>query len=499
MKTIHILATLLTMIAALQAQAAKPNVVVIMADDIGLGDLSHYANLAGVEPVVETPNLDRLIGEGMSFTDAHSPASLCAPSRFSMMTGNYSYRNSRPWGVWGAEGSALIDPDFTTVARIAKAGGYHTAFFGKWGLGGSWLSKKQVDYTAEEAGPLSFGFDYAMALPQGIQSHPYAFYENREWVKFKPDSVLANVTHEHAGYEAPKPLGKGKKKSAKHRDYGGIGDSNWDPVLTGPMLVAKAVSYIDRQSAEEPFYMYYCSQAVHLPHTPPAELDGVKIAGSTAGVHGDMILELDVQVGMIVKALKAKGLYENTLLIFTSDNGGLSMTRGFNSSLELEGKKGSISEGGHRVPFVAVWPGKIQAGVVSAESIVGHDTVATIAALAEQPIDRSIVMDSTNLLPVFLGESEAPAHQYLMHQSKGGSAGPFYALREGAWKLVIKAENEKSLENLQPYALYHLEDNLSEDSDQNLLKNPEYRERTERMLKTYQDLRVSGAPTAVDR
>jgi len=173
-----------------QAREPLPNIVVVMADDIGLGDLSFYhRQRTGKEPIVQTPNLDRLIEEGMRFSDAHSPASLCAPTRFSMMTGNFSYRNARPWGVWTPEADALIEPEFTTVARIAKAGGYNTAFFGKWGLGGVWKGIPS-DYSKMDAGALHYGFDYAVELPQGIQNKPYAFYENGKWMKLKPDSCV---------------------------------------------------------------------------------------------------------------------------------------------------------------------------------------------------------------------------------------------------------------------------------------------------------------------
>ena len=423
------------------ADAAAPNVVVIMADDIGLGDLSHYhRQRSGTEPVVETPHIDALIAAGLSFTDAHSPASLCAPTRFSMLTGNYSYRNDNPWGVWSPWADAQIDPQWTTVARIAKAGGYRTSFFGKWGLGGMW-AKRKADFARIEAGALSFGFDHAFELPQGIQNPPYAAYENRAWMKLADDSELITLPVEQTGYD-PKEL----KKTARERR--GKGDSNWDPSEIGPLLAERAVTHIAKLTAETteaPFYLYYCSQAVHVPHAPSKQLNGEPIAGTTPGKHGDMIRELDAQVGAIVAALKAGGVYENTLLIFTSDNGGLVIDRalidaGHVSSNGLRGKKGAIHEGGHRVPFVAVWPGHIAPGSTSHEPIVGHDTVATIAALAGQAIDREVVKDSANLLPIFRGESTGTRHSVLMHRSESG---PSWALREGAWKLILEADYGK--------------------------------------------------------
>ncbi|GAL81945.1 choline-sulfatase [Algibacter lectus] len=187
-------------------------------------------------------------------------------------------------------------------------------------------------------------------------------------MKLKEDSVLKELDAVQTGYSTSK----------KHLTRGGgIGDSNWDPKQAGPILVGKAVDYIkDQAESNKPFYMYYCSQAVHIPHEPPAEFNGKKIKGITPGKHGDMIYELDLQVGLLVKALKDAGLYENTLLVFTSDNGGLSFDKDMNkaghvTSNGLNGSKGSIYEGGHRVPFFAIWPGRIKSNIVSTMPIMG--------------------------------------------------------------------------------------------------------------------------------
>ncbi|QBG46772.1 sulfatase [Verrucomicrobia bacterium S94] len=474
----------------------KPNVVLVMADDIGLGDISFYQRSKGRKvPTVETPNIDRLIAEGMHFTDAHSPASLCAPTRFSMLTGNYSYRNHKPFGVWKPEEKSGIDKGgFTTIARLAKAGGYQTAFFGKWGLGSSWL-RYPIDWKKLSGGALHFGFDYALELPEGIQNIPFAFYENQVWMKLADDSVITEIDADQTHYSTSK----------KHLDRGGIADSNWDPTLAGPMLAEKAVAYISTHAAA-PFFIYYCSQAVHIPHAPPEELDGVGIRGTTPGKHGDMIKELDVQVGMLVRALKEAGVYNNTLFVFTSDNGGLSWDKdmkkaGHNTSNGLSGSKGSIMEGGHRVPFIAVWPGKIKAGSVCDEPIVSHDMVATVATLAGRPVDRNLIKDSLNLIPVFQGRKPAERHTVLMHQQSGG---PCWAIREGDWKLILKAaENvpdfkfkpEKLLEPgvMQPFGLYNLKHDLAEKN--NLIRNPEYKSKIQSMAQRCFELRKTGAPT----
>ncbi len=478
----------------LNAQNTKPNIVVIMADDIGLGDIGYYNRIrTGKEPLAPTPNIDKLAVEGMRFTDAHSPASLCAPTRYSMITGNYSYRNKHPFGVWTPNADALIDSNnFTSSARIAKKGGYTTAFFGKWGLGGSWLPKQKINYKEENAGALSYGFDYALELPEGIQNKPYAFYENRKWMKLKPDSKMIDLDANQTGYATSKKL----------NNRGGIGDSNWDPTQAGPILASKAVDYINKQGASKsntPFFLYYCSQAVHVPHTAPAEFNGKKVAGTTPGKHGDMIYELDIQVGLIVKALKDQGLYKNTLFIFTSDNGGLAIDKamtkaGHVTSNGLRESKGSIYEGGHRIPFFAVWPGEIKPNTESNEPIVGHDVVATIAALANQELDKSQVLDSANLLPIFLEEAKdsKPLHKYLIHQSKRG---PSYAIREGKWKLIIQGKKPKKMNNLKPIALFNLDTNLFENEAKNLIDNAKYKERIKTMYDKYLELRKTKVTT----
>ncbi|WP_075589674.1 sulfatase family protein [Labilibacter marinus] len=475
---------------------SKPNIVVVMADDIGLGDIGYYhQQRTGKQPVVPTPNLDKLIEQGMRFSDAHSPSSLCAPTRFSMMTGNYIHRNTpTPWGVWQPAIDAGIEPKFTTIARIAKEGGYTTAFLGKWGLGGEWdgWPKEHEDYQTMEKGAQYYGFDYSLELPQGVQNKPYVFYENGKWMKIKDNSKLVHIPFEQTKYES--------KEKNKNRD--GIGDSNWDPMLAGPILTNKAVDYINQQGQAKdakPFYLYYCSQAVHVPHTPAKELDGIKLAGTTLGSHGDMIKELDTQVGMMIKALKKNGLFKNTLFVFTSDNGGLNYNvalrkAGHNSSNHLSGKKGAIAEGGHRIPFIAVWPGKIKANTQSDVPIVAHDMVATLAALSQVKLDKSKVHDSANLLSVFTKQSTKPLHKYLMHASQAAN-GPFYALREGDWKLILKTTGREKWETIEPIALYNLKDNVQEDKSKNLLSHPEYAKRVEQMKANYLELRKTYAST----
>lgn len=473
----------------------KPNIIVLMSDDIGVGDIGYYHHeRTGQTPVVATPNIDKLIQSGIHFTDAHSPASLCAPTRFSMMTGNFIYRNKGyEWGVWKPEIDAGIAPKFTTIAKIAKEGGYSTAFMGKWGLGGLWKEiykdNSKYEQTDCKNGGEEFGFDYSLILPQGIQNAPFAFYENGKWLKLNPNSKFQEIPFKQTKYDDDNDKGKE-----------GIGDSYWNPQNAGPILANKAVEYISEQSkSDKPFFLYYCSQAVHVPHTPATKMNGTKIAGTTPGKHGDMIKELDAQIGLMVKALKKTGQYENTLFVFTSDNGGLNhdktMTQaGHDSSNGFTGKKGSIYEGGHRVPFIAVWPGKIKPGTESNVTVVGMDMVATLAAVANVSITDKKIYDSANLLPVFTGQSDKQVHQYLLHQSQS-AGGPYYALREGDWKLVMKSKKREDFDHLEVMALYNLAKNVSEENGENFAKKPEYAQKVEAMKAKFIELRRADTPT----
>lgn len=480
------LAVVLGMSVSFSEADSRPNIVVVVADDVGPGDIGFYhRERTGEKELIPTPNIDRLIREGMRFDDAHSAAPLCAPSRFGMLTGSYSYRNYKPYGVWAAWEKTGIQPGFTTSARIVKQAGYATAFFGKSGMGGgfkvvdpdaevSWNERyKKYDLAVRTHGPNQWGFDYAFELPSGIQNHPFAFYENGNWMPLKADSEWRMIGPKQNAYDI----------SRKHNDLTQIGDSNWDPTQAGPMLAKKAQAYIKRQTGRspgQPFFMYYCTQAVHIPHTPPKELNGVNIAGTTPGPHGDMVKELDVQVGLLIKSLKDAGVYENTLFIFTSDNGGLAADPvaeelGHDPTNGWNGLKGTVREGGHRIPFIASWPGVIEAGTQSEETISALDIVATIAAVSGQEILRGKVMDSINLLPLFKQEEGATGHAVLVHYSKSGNA----ALRQGEWKLHVYGKN---LKNLKSKRLYNLNTNPEEDESKNLLGNPEYTERADRML-----------------
>lgn len=477
----------------------KPNVIVVLADDIGVGDISHYRKMHSDNIIFETPNIDKLAGNGIVFTQAHSPAALCAPSRYAIMTGNSCYRSPFPWGVWGSYQQSPIKDTDLTLGRLMQKAGFQTAFFGKWHLGGDYSRKDDptkiyrgprnkpeldVDIRKIIDGPNQKGFDYSFTFPAGIQAVPYAAYENGTWMPFEDDSEIGFISQENMS-----------KIGVKLDKLEGLGDLNWDPHKMGPLLVNKAVDYINEHANQsEPFFMYYCSQAVHLPHTPPAELNGVKIAGTTPSKHMDMIKELDVQMGMLVDALNKNGVYENTLFIFTSDNGGLHVDESTMASVHrpndiYRGQKNSEFEGGHRVPFIATWPNIIGAGRSTNEPVLGLDIIATLANITGAEIEQGQAMDSYNLMPILQNDRDAEGHSFLMLQSGTGRE---LILIEDGWKLIIQIDKkDKTDKTRQPDALFNLNDNPREEEENNLIKDPAYQSKIKEMFARYNEIRDS--------
>lgn len=480
-----------------------PNVIVVLADDIGVGDISHYRRMHSENIILETPNIDKLAKKGVVFTNAHSPAALCAPSRYAIMTGNSCYRSPKPWGVWGAYEESPIKDDQLTLGKLMKQSGYATAFLGKWHLGGDYARKSDqktiyrgprykpeldVDITKIVGnGPKQQGFDYSLTFPAGIQDVPYAVYENEKWMPLKKDSKIDYISQENMS-----------KIGVKLDKSEGLGDSNWTPNEMGPLLATKGVDFIKNYAnKEKPFFMYYCSQAVHLPHNPPKKINGIKIAGTTPSKHMDMIKELDVQMGMLTDELKAQGIYENTIFIFTSDNGGLlrrnTLKSGHQPSDIYRGGKNSAFEGGHRVPFIAVWPKQIKSNRTSKEPVLGLDIMATLASITGQEIAKGQAMDSYNLLPILKNEKKADSHSFLMLQSGTGKE---LILIEDGWKLIIQVDKKDKTDQLRkPTALYNLNDDPTEKQANNLINSKHQQKRIKAMYTKYNTIRKNKKVT----
>jgi arylsulfatase A-like enzyme len=388
-----------------------PNVLFILADDIGYGDLGCYGGK------LPTPNLNKLAATGIHFTDAHSPAALCAPSRFSLLTGSYPYRSHKAGGAWNTNTPSIFSDPFghtnagrkITIGEVLQNAGYRTAFFGKSHLGGDVydsagnILRKQkeivhMDYSKGVHNSINeYGFDYSYSLPSGIQHEPFAFFENGNFSPFdstKPANDKSTRFWVNGRYE----MENGSSEIVEHgQKQPGRGDVDYNSSQTGIMMIGKAIRFVDDhleknklEGKDRPFLVYYASQAIHVPHTPPNDFDGddstidERIKGTTGGATGDFVYELDYQVGKLVQKLENEGLLENTIIFFTSDNGALWPricdfgNPEHDNNGPFRGYKAEVYEGGHRVPFIVNWPGKIAPGVVSDEPVLAQDWVATM-------------------------------------------------------------------------------------------------------------------------
>ena len=498
----------------------QPNVVFILADDVGFGDLGAYG---GKMP---TPNIDQLAAEGMRFTDAHSPAALCAPSRFSFMTGSYPYRNGRAGGSWDVNFSSGFSHNgehtdagkHLTVGDIMQKAGYKTAFFGKMHFGGSVFDENgNVIRDKNKLNTMDFskgvkdtinahGFDYSFGLQSGIQHEPYAYFENGKYVPADPSKPADNrSTHLVTdGFYRVSDNGLSEIVEAPPKNPARA-DVDYDSSQVGIRLTKEALSFIDRHQSDnrkagkqQPFMLYFASQAIHVPHTAPFDFDGdpstidEQVKDKTGAITSDVLYELDLQVGKIIAKLEEHGIADNTLIIFTSDNGALWPyvthygDRTHDNNGPLRDYKASVYEGGHRIPFIAKWGdgtpagSKIKPGSQSDQLIVGHDWVATMYELTGQNMAEDQALDSTSLMPVLTGkqpESE-PLHEFILYQAGFSQVG---AIREGSLVLVVD-EHDKATE------LYDLSNDLAQ--EHNLIDQPAYKDTVARLREkflTYND------------
>jgi len=496
---------LLALATTTSMAANRPNIVLIMADDLGLGDVSHHVRTQmGKEPLFETPALDALAEQSLWFTDGHSATALCSPTRYCVMSGNNNYRSYAPWGVWGTFRPTAFKPGEVTLGTVVRDANYATGFIGKWHLGGDFLDPNgnpyrgtdrhdisgHVDMTKLVAfGPKDFGFDYDFTLPCGIQGPIYMAYENQEWYPLGKESKVIYFNEQTAKF--PKDVS----------DKGpGMGDSEWNASEMGKIISAKAVAFINEKApkitnGDKPFFLYYCSPNPHKPHTPPVEFDGKKILNSTPSRHLDMVVDFDCQVARIVKALKDNNVYDNTLLVIMSDNGGLlidqdTVKSGHKSSGFFAGAKNSPFEGGHRTPFFAVWPGVIKPGVTH-QPAINTDFVSTFAALVGTEIPEGQAVDSNNILPLFTGEGAYKERTYMLQFAGSGKE---VLIRQGEWKLIMQSDNK--LSKFEPKGLYNLAENPYEKWDGNFVKDPAHQDRVKAMRTEYLRILQSGERTA---
>jgi arylsulfatase A len=401
------------------AQAAEkpqvPNIVLVLADDLGYGD-PHCYNKDSKAP---TPNLDRLATQSMRFTDAHTPCAVCTPTRYGLLTGRYCWRTSLKRGVHNGYSPLLIEPKRVTLASLLKQHGYVTAGIGKWHLGLGDAAK--TDFSKPlRPGPCSVGFDWYFGIPASLDMPPYVFIEN-EGVTEAPSETIADSAMRRKG-------GGGFWR-------GGAIAPHFKHVDVLPTLTEKAIDFVRKQSADKPFFLYLALTAPHTPWMPTAEFRGK----SKAGYYGDFVAQVDASVGRVLQALDDAKLSDNTLLIFTSDNGAHWLPQdiekwGHRANGDLRGQKADIWEGGHRVPFMARWPGHIAAGSTSKELICLTDVLATVAAVIGAKLPDDAGEDSYNILPTMRGDKlDKPIREAIVHSSGDGTL----AIRQGPWKLAL--------------------------------------------------------------
>ena len=406
--------------------ADKPNVVVILADDLGYGDLSHAGGKAA------TPHCDRLAKQGLRFTDSHTTSSVCTPTRYGIVTGRYNWRSTlKSGGLWGLS-EPLIAADRLTTPKFLQKNGYHTGVVGKWHLGLGWQmlpngEKRQavtgptkgdgwqIDYGKKvTGGPLAIGFDESFIIPASLDMFPYVYLKND-----KP-TAWATVTK---AFHRPGPCAENFEAINCLRDF-----------------AREAGTFIDARAKErnKPFFLYLPLTSPHTPIVPAKRWQGK----SDIGKYGDFLMETDWVVGQVLEALDRNKLAKDTIVIFTADNGCSPAAKipnlikqGHKPNGDWRGHKADIFEGGHRTPFLVRWPDKVEAGSTSDQTICTTDLFATIAAVLgkSDSIPANAAEDSFSFLPALLGQAQAKQRPFTIHHSINGS----FAIRRGKWKLAL--------------------------------------------------------------
>lgn len=416
------------------AQGTRPNVVIVLTDDMGWGDLGCYGATA-----IPTPNMDRVAREGARLTDAHSCSALCSPSRYGVLTGRYSWRGPLKRGVLVGHSPAIIERDRPTIASILRSTGYATAAIGKWhlGLGWHWNDGSRLDAWASDpsnyvvtdrdrardfdvdytrpftGGPLDLGFERFFGISGALDMPPYCFLDQ--------DRTLGVPDLE---------------KEIYHDQLPGLQVAGWRDDEVDVRFAAEAAGWIREQAdSKDPFFLYCATASPHRPCVPPAFIQGA----SRAGQRGDCVALADWVVGEILHALDDTGAAANTLVIVTSDNGapifpedGTDVTV-HSPNGHWRGQKADIWDGGHREPFVARWPGRIPAGLVLSDLVCLTDLVATVASAAGAPVPEQAAEDSVDILPILTGETSMRPERAVVHHSAAGA----FSIRQGRWKSIF--------------------------------------------------------------
>ncbi len=450
--------------APLTPAADKPNVLILYADDLGFGDLTCY----NPDSKIPTPQLDRLAASGLSFTDAHSSSGICTPSRYALLTGRHHWRDFH--GIVNAFGNTVFKKDQLTLQGFLKENGYHTAAIGKWHLGWDWNAirkpgspKKSVQHSDFDwskpvpNGPLDHGFDYYFG-DTVINFPPYAWIENDKLVKAPTVQMDTKLW---------KPIKEGNWECRP-----GPMTDDWDPYENIPTTTAKGVELIKAQAkSDQPFFLYFAFPSPHAPIIPNDQFDGK----STAGAYGDFVYETDHAVGQLLRALEESGQAENTIVIFSADNGSESYAYardkkyGHWSSAPFRGVKRDLYEGGHHVPFIIRMPGVTTPGKTTAALTSQVDIIATIADAIGTPLPETGAEDSFSLLPVLRG-ADTSGRDAIVHNTFNNH----YALRKGDWLLMNTDkghhnrtdpswfERHDTPSEIPPVSLYNLADDIGQ-------------------------------------
>lgn len=439
-------------------EISKPNIIFILADDLGYGDIS----CLNENSKIRTPNVDQLAKEGVIFTDAHTSSSVCTPTRYGILTGRYNWRSTLKSGVLSGYSKAMIAPERETIGDFLQKNGYQTSFIGKWHLGWDWEiieeddrsrdnlnARPKVDFTKPiKNGPNTLGFTYSYGFCGSLDMAPYVWVEND-----MPTMVPAKYT-----------VDKGQRFWRR-----GLTADDFDHEQVLPDVTSKTIEFI-QENAEKPFFVYMPLPAPHTPILPTEEFKG---KSGLDNPYGDFVIMVDWVVGEVMKALEEEGIADNTILIFTSDNG-CSPTADFKQlasrdhypSYVFRGHKADIYEGGHRVPYVVRWPEKVKPGK-SDQLVCTTDLFATVADILNTTYEDNVAEDSYSFLSALNIKSEAEKRESIVHHSINGS----FAYRKGDFKVNFcpgsggwsaPKPGSKGIDSLPPVQLYNLKEDIGE-------------------------------------
>ena len=416
------------LLATVALQAAKPNVLILYADDLGFGDLGCY----NAESKIPTPHLDKLASQGTRFTDGHSSSGICTPSRYALLTGRHHWRDFH--GIVNALGNSPFKPERLTMPEMFQAQGYTTGAIGKWHLGWDWNALRKKVPKGKRRGNNFDAFDWSKPIPNGPLAHGFDSYFGDTVINFPPYAWIENDRL----VKAPDTMMDTKKwpkiKEGNWECRAGPMVSDWNPYDNIPVTTRKGVEFLEAQKDKDaPFFLYFAYPSPHAPIIPNDQFDGK----SQAGPYGDFVFETDDSVGQLLAALERSGKADNTIVIFSADNGPEKYAYARDAKYDhwsakpLRGLKRDIYEGGHHVPFIIRWPGLTKPGSTSDALVSQIDLMATFADALGVELPDDAAEDSHSMLPHLKGEAEVVRTSHV-HNTKSNA----YAVRDGDWVLV---------------------------------------------------------------